>query len=137
MAHVSAALSGETKRDESSTWAGGAPPPCPVVSSTPPVSDALHFPALGLIALPLPFEDRLAARQSWQTRCIGLSQSGSASPQSPCSRPPHFPRHLWPSGRSGVRVGTKHSSPAAQGIVCIPSVRCVLGCVFSRQQQQQ
>ena len=32
---------------------------------TPPVSDALHFPAWALTALPLPFEDRLAARQSW------------------------------------------------------------------------
>ena len=37
------------------------------------------------------------------------------------------------SGRSGVRAGTKHRSPAAQGIVRIPSVRCV----FSQQQQQQ
>ena len=26
-----------------------------------------------------------------------------------------------------MRAGTKHSSPAAQGVVRIPSVRCVLG----------
>ena len=32
----------------------------------------------------------------------------------------HFPRHSSPSGRSGVRSGTKHSSPAAQGMVFIP-----------------
>ena len=71
-----------------------------------------------------------------ETRCIGLSQCGSASPQSPCSRPPLFPRLSWPPGCSGVRAGTKHSSPAAQGIVRIPSVRCALRVrVFSQQQQ--
>ena len=38
----------------------------------------------------------------------------------------------WPSGHSGVRAGTKHSSPAEQGIVRIPSVRCVPGaCVIA------
>ena len=34
------------------------------------MSDALRFPAWGLTALPLPFEDRLAARQSWWTRWV-------------------------------------------------------------------
>ena len=41
---------------------------------------------LGPAALPLPepsFEDCLAAIQSWQMRCIGLSQAGSASPHNP------------------------------------------------------
>ena len=72
-----------------------------------------------------------------ETRCIGMSQSGSASPQSPCSRPSHFPRDSWPSVRSRVRAGSKHSSPAAQGIIRIPSVRCATGVrVFSHQQHQ-
>ena len=35
-----------------------------------------------------------------ETRCTWLSQSGWAS-QSPCSRPPHFPRHSWPPGARG------------------------------------
>ena len=92
----------------------------------------LALSRLGLDRLALAFEDRLAARQSCQTRCVGFSQSGSASPQRPCSRPPHFRRHSWPSGRSGVRAGTKHGSPAAQGVVRTPSARCVLGvCVLA------
>ena len=80
-----------------------------------------------------PLEDVLA-RQSWQTRCVS---PGRLSPQSTCSRPSHFPRHLRQSGRSGVRAGIIRSSPAAQGIVRIPSVSCALGVhVFSREQQR-
>ena len=37
----------------------------------------------------------------------------------------------------GVSAGTKHTSPAAQGIVRIPSVRCALGVRVFLQQQQQ
>ena len=95
---------------------GPAPPP--------PVSAALRLPTLCLPETCL--QDCLAASLSWQTRCIGLSRSGSASPQKPSSRPPHFPRHSWPSGRCRVRSGIQRSLPAAQGILLLYTVRCAV-----------
>ena len=67
---------------------------------------------------------------------LTTAQSTSIS-QSPCSGPPHFPRHTPPSRPSGVRAGTTHSSPATQGIALIPiACRAPGVLVFSQQQQQ-
>lgn len=68
--------------------------------------------------------------------CVG-SQSGPSSPQIPWGRPPRFPRHSLTSARSGVCPETKHSSPAAQGVVLIPMARGAPGVRLYLQQQQQ
>ena len=71
---------------------------------------------------------RLRSTNGFQNRDIRGRQNGF--PES---------RQSWPSGGSGVRAGTEHSSSAAQGIVIAPSVRCALliGVRVLSQQQQQ
>ena len=71
---------------------------------------------------------RLRSANGFQNRDIRGRQNGF--PES---------RQSWPSGGSGVRAGTEHSSSAAQGIAIAPSVRCALliGVRVLSQQQQQ
>ena len=77
------------------------------------------FPDAALPSLRLPvvaWEDCLATTHVEQMHCISVSSSWSTSQQLPWSRPPHPPRHVWPSGSSGVLSCHRHSSPTAQGI---------------------
>ena len=74
------------------------------IFSRPRVLSALRLPVL--VDLP-PLDEPVAVAFTmdvWQMRCIGSSLSGSStSPHSPWRRPPHTPRHKWPSGAYGVR----------------------------------
>ena len=133
MPHASAALSRETKCDEVRRKfhvgrGGTASGPCRIIIA---IFDLVNVHLVDVSA----FQRFRHLVYRIETRCIGLSQSGSAS-RSPCSRPPHIPRHLWLSGALGGE-GWNQTLPVAQGIVLIPSVRCTLEmCVFSGQQQQ-
>lgn len=62
-----------------------------------------------------------------QTLACSSAPSASTSPHIPWSRPPHPPRHAWPSGADGVCACIKHSSPAAQGMVCLCCYSAVIG----------
>ena len=108
-----------------------------------PANSEAHNPCTCLSNVPQPFTPtpRAAEFDSRHTG-VGIFVFGprimSAAGTSPPGgfNVPVCPEISWPSDRSGVRSGTNHSSPAAQGIELIPAVRCIPGGFVCSQQHR-
>ena len=72
-----------------------------------------------------------------ETRYIGLSQSGSASPQSPCSRPPAFSATSMAVRALGGEGWNQTQFPCCTGHRAYPSVCCALRVRMLSHQHQQ